>query len=88
MISLKRLLTEDVELLNTSNSNKGLSLANALIQRGFTKEHAAAIIGNVWAESSFNHTSVGSAGDFGLMQWLGPRKKALKQFADKKKSFY
>jgi len=86
MIRLKSLLNEDVELLTTPNINKGLSLANALIKRGFTKEHAAAIIGNVWAESSFNHTALGSGGDFGLMQWLGPRKKALKQFADKQKS--
>ena len=86
MIRLKSLLTEDVELLTTPNISKGLSLATALIKRGFTKEHAAAIIGNVWAESSFNHTAIGIAGDFGLMQWFGPRKKALKQFADKQKS--
>jgi 6-pyruvoyl-tetrahydropterin synthase len=86
MIRLKSLLNENVDLLTMPNINKGLSLANALIKRGFTKEHAAAIIGNVWAESAFNHTSLGSGGDFGLMQWLGPRKKALKQFADKQKS--
>lgn len=86
MIRLKSLLTEDVDLLTTTNISKGLSLANALIKRGFTKEQSAAIIGNVWAESSFNHTAIGSAGDFGLMQWFGPRKKALKQFADKQKS--
>ncbi len=86
MIRLKSLLAEDVKMLTTPNISKGLSLANALIKRGFTKKHAAAIIGNVWAESSFNHAAVGSGGDFGLMQWLGPRKKALKQFADKQKS--
>jgi hypothetical protein len=86
MIRLKSLLNENVDLLTTTNINKGLSLATALIKRGFTKEHAAAIIGNVWAESAFNHTAVGDGGDFGLMQWLGPRKKALKQFADKQKS--
>jgi len=86
MIRLKSLLNENVDLLTTTNINKGLSLATALIKRGFAKEHAAAIIGNVWAESAFNHTAVGSGGDFGLMQWLGPRKKALKQFADKQKS--
>ena len=86
MIRLKSLLTEDVDLLTTTNISKGLSLANALIKRGFTKEQSAAIIGNVWAESSFNHTAIGVAGDFGLMQWFGPRKKALKQFADKQKS--
>lgn len=86
MIRLKSLLNENVELLTTPNINKGLSLATALIKRGFTKEYAAAIIGNVWAESAFNHTALGSGGDFGLMQWLGPRKKALKQFANKQKS--
>ena len=86
MIRLKSLLTEDVDLLTTTNISKGLSLANALIKRGFTKEQSAAIIGNVWAESSFNHTAIGNGGDFGLMQWIGPRKKALKQFADKQKS--
>ena len=65
MIRLKSLLNENVDLLTMPNINKGLSLANALIKRGFTKEHAAAIIGNVWAESAFNHTSLGSGGDFG-----------------------
>jgi LysM repeat protein len=61
-------------------------LANALIRRGFTQIQAAAIVGSMWAECTFDHTEVGSGGDFGLLQWLGPRKKALEQFAKKRRS--
>jgi LysM repeat protein len=86
MISLKSLLTEGSGLLKDSYIDKGLSLANALIRRGFTKDQAAAIVGNIWAECTFDHTETGSGGDFGLLQWLGPRKKALQEFANKRKS--
>jgi LysM repeat protein len=86
MISLKSLLTEGTGLLKDSYIDKGLSLANALIRRGFTKDQAAAIVGNIWAECTFDHTETGSGGDFGLLQWLGPRKKALQEFANNRKS--
>jgi LysM repeat protein len=86
MISLKSLLTEGTGLLKDLYIDKGLSLANALIRRGFTKDQAAAIVGNIWAECTFDHTETGSGGDFGLLQWLGPRKKALQEFANNRKS--
>lgn len=86
MISLKTLLVEEVKLLTSTNINKGLFLAQALIKRGFSTIQAAAIVGNFWGESSFNPASVGSGGDFGLMQWLGVRKKALAAFAKKRKT--
>ena len=86
MISLKGLLTEGNGLISESYIDKGISLAQALIKRGFTKIQAAAIVGNIWAECTFDHTDVGSGGDFGLMQWLGDRKRALIAFAEKRKS--
>lgn len=87
MIRLKNLLVEGEGKLTGQYIETAKSLANALISRGFSKIDAAAIVGNMWAESTFKPTAKGSGGDFGLVQWLGPRKKALKKFAkDKKKS--
>lgn len=87
MIRLKNLLVEGEGKLTGKYIEKGKSLANALISRGFSKIDAAAIVGNMWAESTFNPAAKGRGGDFGLVQWLGPRKKALKKFAkDKKKN--
>jgi hypothetical protein len=80
------LLTEGSGLLKDLYIDKGLSLANALMRRGFSKDQAAAIVGNIWVECTFDHTETGSGGDFGLLQWLGPRKKALQKFANKRKS--
>lgn len=85
MIQLKALLFEGEGVLSGDNINTGKSLAQSLINRGFTKIQAAAIVGNMWAESTFDPTAIGSGGDFGLMQWLGVRKKALAAFAKKQK---
>jgi hypothetical protein len=85
MIRLKSLLKESntplskhPELINT-----GIQLANSLISVGFTKIEAAAIVGNMWAESTFNSTAgtLDGNGAFGLIQWRGDRKNALKQYA-------
>lgn len=55
---------------------------SGLVQRGFSKEEAAAITGNIRAESTFNTGAVNpKSGAFGLMQWLGSRKTNLIQFA-------
>lgn len=86
MIRMKSLIFEGEGELTGGNINTGKSLAQSLINRGFTKIQAAAIVGNMWAESTFNPTAIGSGGDFGLMQWLGVRKKALAAYAKKRKS--
>lgn len=58
---------------------------SGLVQRGFTKEEAAAITGNIRAESSFNTGALNpTSGAFGLMQWLGGRKTRLIQYAQSK----
>jgi len=80
------LLFEGKGVLTGDKIEQGKSLAQSLINRGFTKIQAAAIVGNMWAESTFNPAAVGSGGDFGLVQWLGPRKKALAAFAKKRNS--
>ena len=62
---------------------KGQDIMVGLMKRGFTKEEAAAIAGNISAESSFDTGAVNSIGATGLMQWLGPRKEALMALAKK-----
>jgi hypothetical protein len=84
MIRLKSLLTEGEGLLTGGNIDTGVSLARSLVKRGFSKEAAAAIVGNMWAESTFNPSAEGSGGDFGLIQWLGTRKTELMKFAKKR----
>lgn len=85
MIRLKSLLNEGNEPLTGEWINKGVSLAKSLIARGFSKEMSAAIVGNMWAESTFNPTATNTNGAFGLLQWLGDRKTALTRFANNKK---
>lgn len=53
--------------------------------QGMTKERAAGICGNMFAESGFNPTAVNpSSKAIGLCQWLGARKKRLQALADSK----
>ena len=59
-----------------------MQIANGLVTRGFTKEEAAAITGNIYVESGFNPEAVNlKSGAYGLMQWLGQRKENLEIFA-------
>jgi hypothetical protein len=63
----------------------GLQLMKGLQERGFTKEEAAAIVGNLWAESGFSTGATNpTSGAFGLMQWLGGRKARLYSYAEEK----
>jgi hypothetical protein len=63
----------------------GRSLMQGLVQRGFTKEESAAIVGNLWAESGFRTDATNpDSGAYGLMQWLGGRKSRLLEFAKEK----
>lgn len=54
---------------------------DGLVSWGYTEEQAAAVIGNIAQESSFNVTSVNSLGATGLCQWLGGRRNMLYSFA-------
>lgn len=48
-------------------------------ERKFPGTQAVAILANIAAESGGDTAALGSAGDFGIQQWLGPRKKELKR---------
>ena len=85
MIRLKSLITEGNGPLKDQWLSKGLNIAKQLVSRGFSKEQASAIVGNMWAESTFNPAAKNSIGAIGLLQWLGDRKKALIKFANQKK---
>ena len=84
MIQLRSLLAEGNGPLTGEWLTKGVSLARQLMFRGFSDVEAAAIVGNMWAESTFNPTAKNAIGAFGLLQWLGARKKELKKFAKAK----
>ena len=83
MIKLKNILSEGNDPLanNESYIPAGVTLANDLISAGFSKSEAAAIVGNMWAESTFNPTAGSESGPYGLIQLRGDRLKALKQYA-------
>lgn len=64
--------------LGEGETATGAILMSGLVKRGFTKEEAAAIVGNLWAESSFRTGAVNpKSGAFGLMQWAYERKDTL-----------
>jgi hypothetical protein len=66
---------------------KAVTVVNGLVQRGFTKNEAIAIAGNMSVESRFeNDASDGSA--IGLCQWDGVRRKALKAYSAAKNKPY
>jgi hypothetical protein len=68
---------------------KAFEIIKGLVNRGFTVEQAAGWAGNMFQESDLNHKSVAPNGAFGLIQWLGDRKKAELKFeglTDKAKS--
>jgi LysM repeat protein len=85
MIRLKSLLFEGSGPIPDSYIDKGLNIARQLMSRGFTDKQAAAIVGNMWAESTFDPSAENSIGAVGLLQWLGTRKTALMDYAKKRK---
>lgn len=54
-----------------------------LIKGGLTHAQACGVLGNIEQESGFDTSVLGfdGTGSVGLCQWLGPRKKALQDFA-------
>lgn len=69
---------------------RNIVIANALVSRGFPKDEAAAITGNIMIESSGNPKVIGDNGTSGgLMQWHDTKKNYgrftnLKKYAYKK----
>lgn len=64
--------------LNELRTDQGNSIKKGLINRGFTNDETAAIMGNLKAESDFNPAAINPKSKaLGLMQWLGSRKKDL-----------
>lgn len=48
-------------------------------KKGIPQTQAIGILANIAAESGGDTEALGAAGDFGIQQWLGPRKKELQR---------
>lgn len=53
-------------------------------KKGIPQTQAIGILSNIAAESGGDTKALGAAGDFGIQQWLGPRKKELQRRYGKK----
>lgn len=53
-------------------------------KKGIPQTQAIGILSNIAAESGGDTEALGTAGDFGIQQWLGPRKKELQRRYGKK----
>lgn len=53
-------------------------------KKGIPQTQAIGILSNIAAESGGDPEALGAAGDFGIQQWLGPRKKELQRRYGKK----
>lgn len=53
-------------------------------KKGIPQTRAIGILSNIAAESGGDTEALGPAGDFGIQQWLGPRKKELQRRYGKK----
>lgn len=53
-------------------------------KKGIPQTQAIGILSNIAAESGGDTEALGTAGDFGVQQWLGPRKKELQRRYGKK----
>ena len=81
-------LNEDVESTSAADITadelkKAITVVNGLTQRGFTKNEAIALAGNMSVESRFK-TDATDGKAVGLCQWQGDRLKALKAYAKSK----
>ena len=74
-----------VPVTGNNTSAKPSELLSGLQSRGFTKEEACAIVGNMWAESRYQTGATNpSTQAYGLIQWLGSRKTNFITFAQEK----
>ena len=63
------------------NMENAIYVYNQLIAAGFTKQAAAAVMGNLDIENSFSTAWSGDQGSVGIAQWREDRKILLEQFA-------
>jgi len=70
--------------LGEGDTATGKQLHSGLVSRGFSKEEAAAIVGNLWAESGFDSGARNPSGAYGLMQWKDGRYDRLQTYAAEK----
>lgn len=70
--------------LGAGDTATGKQLHSGLVSRGFSKEEAAAIVGNLWAESGFDSGARNPSGAYGLMQWKDGRYDRLQTYAAEK----
>jgi hypothetical protein len=74
-------------LLRTSDQNRAAGIRDSLARDlGLTKDQAAGIVSNLWAESHLQgineaNPAPGTRGGFGWAQWTGPRRAAFEQWA-------
>lgn len=80
---LKKVLLYETkqEVITDEFLDKAKDIVTKLQNRGFSLDSACAMAGNIWAESQFDSSNEGDNGAFGLLQWLGDRKKALNSLA-------
>lgn len=71
----------DYEPAETNTTENQSFAFNYLQQKGMQPHQAAGVVGNFTQESNMNPGITNSIGAFGAGQWLGPRKKALFQYA-------
>lgn len=77
--------------INNNYKNKNVNVENAkyvyneLIKAGFSKESAAAVMGNLDVEHSFSTSWEGDQGSVGIAQWRGDRKTNLEKYAKEHK---
>ena len=73
--------------IDNNYKNKNVDMNNAkyvydeLIKAGFSKESAAAVMGNLDVEHSFSTSWKGDQGSVGIAQWRGSRKTDLEAYA-------
>ena len=66
----------------SGEANTAAAIFAYLVSCGYTDAGAAGIMGNMFAESGLSTTATNpSSGAYGLCQWLGGRKTALKNYA-------
>lgn len=72
-------------LLPSSNNNAmAIKIINFFIDKGLTPNQALGICANVFGESGYRTTPMNDeSGAYGLFQWTGSRKSALKAFCQK-----
>lgn len=78
-------ISRDRVAFSADKKQKAKEYNNFFMGRGFTKEQAAGIVGNLYAESGLNHSikQIGGGPGFGLAQWEGPRQADFKRVMGK-----